>query len=76
MDTTRTTLVKKWLRERFARMVSVQRCTFGGASAAGAPVRDPDLVVYTWAGTVIQVHLIDEPRDAVRPRRHTAAQTR
>lgn len=59
-------LFKKWLREQFIRLVNVQRCTLGQSSLTGAAVREVDLMVTTWGGNVLHVHLIDEP---IKPNR-------
>ena len=64
-----TTTIKKWLREQLIPLVNVQRVSLAQASMAGDPVRDVDLTVFTWAGVVIQVHLIDEPLKAAKVRR-------
>jgi hypothetical protein len=54
-------VIKKWLREQLVRLVNVQRCGLGQHGMAGAPIRDADLVVYTWTGILIHIHLLDEP---------------
>ncbi len=64
-----TLLFKKWLREQFLRLVNVQRCTLGQSSLVGAPVREVDLVVTTWGGNVLHVHLIDAPIKTNRVRK-------
>ncbi|MEO8612200.1 MAG: J domain-containing protein [Chloroflexota bacterium] len=64
-----TTTIKKWLREQLIPLVNVQRVSLSQASMAGDPVRDIDLTVFTWAGVIIQVHLIDEPLKAAKVRR-------
>ena len=64
-----TQVIKKWLREQLIALVNVRRCSFSQNSAAGDPTREPDLVVYTWAGVIILVHLIDEPLKAPKIRR-------
>jgi hypothetical protein len=64
-----TNTLKKWLREQLIALVNVQRCSYGQSSGAGEPARQPDLIVYTWAGVVIWVHLVDEPLKAPRVRR-------
>ena len=64
-----TTTIKKWLREQLIPLVNVQRVSLSPASMAGDPVRDVDLTVFTWAGVVIQVHLIDEPIKAAKVRK-------
>lgn len=64
-----TITLKKWLREQLIHLVNVQRCSFGQASVTGDPVREADIVVYTWAGVMILIHLIDEPIKAPRIRR-------
>jgi hypothetical protein len=63
-----TNTVKKWLREQLIPLVNVQRCSFR-QSAAAEPAREADLVVYTWAGVIIMIHLIDEPMKASKVRR-------
>lgn len=64
-----TVPIKKWLREQLIPLVNVQRVSLTQASAAGDPVRDVDLTVFTWAGVVIQVHLLDEAIKPARVRR-------
>lgn len=64
-----TETFKKWLAGQLRTLVSVQRCAFGQSTVNGDPVRDPDLVVYTWSGMVIHIHLIDEPTKAPKLRR-------
>lgn len=64
-----TDLFRKWLRDQLVQLVNVQRCQFGHGSAAGAPVREADLVVYLWAGIVIHIHLLDEPIKTNRARK-------
>ena len=64
-----TITLKKWLREQLIQLVNVKRCSFGQASVTGDPVREADLVVYTWAGVMILIHLIDEPVKAPKIRR-------
>ena len=44
--------IKRWLSEQFTALDSVRGCTID---------RDADVVVYTWGGAVIQVHLLDTP---------------
>jgi len=63
-----TNTVKKWLREQLIPLVNVQRCSFRQSTAA-EPAREADLVVYTWAGVIILIHLIDEPVKASKIRR-------
>jgi hypothetical protein len=64
-----TITVKKWLREQLIQLVNVQRTSFSQFSVAGDPVREADIVVYTWAGVIILMHLIDEPVKAPKLRR-------
>jgi hypothetical protein len=64
-----TTTIKKWLREQLIPLVNVQRVSLSPSSAAGDPVRYADLTVYTWAGVVIQIHLIEDPIKAAKIRR-------
>lgn len=64
-----TITVKKWLREQLIQLVNVQRTSFNQFSVAGEPIREADLVVYTWAGVIILVHLIDEQVKASKLRR-------
>jgi hypothetical protein len=64
-----TITVKKWLREQLIQLVNVQRSSFSQFSVAGDPVREADIVVYTWAGVIILIHLIDEPIKAPKIRR-------
>jgi hypothetical protein len=64
-----TITLKKWLREQLIQLVNVQRCSFGQGSVSGDPVREADIVVYTWAGVIIMIHLIDEPIKAPKIRR-------
>ena len=64
-----TITLKKWLREQLIQLVNVKRCSFGQASVTGDPVREADIVVYTWAGVMILIHLIDEPVKAPKIRR-------
>lgn len=52
-------MVKKWLREQLLQLVNVQRSTYSTSSVAD-PVREADVVVHTWAGVLIHIHLIDE----------------
>ncbi len=53
--------VRRYLREALLKLVSVQRCTFAQQVVTASPVRDADLIVQTWAGIVIYIHLVDEP---------------
>jgi hypothetical protein len=64
-----TTTIRKWLREQLIPLVNVQRVSFAQSSAAGDPVREPELVIHTWAGVTILVHLIDEPIKPSKVRR-------
>ena len=48
--------VKSWLAQQLARVDSVQRCV---------PGRDADIIVYSWRGIIIHVHLVDAP---IKPR--------
>ncbi len=64
-----TATTRKWLREQLIPLVNVQRVSLSSASAVGDPVRDVDLTVYTWAGVIIQVHLIEEQIKAAKVRR-------
>lgn len=63
-----TITLKKWLREQLIPLVNVRRCSFGQSSAV-EPVREADLVVHTWAGVIILIHLINEPLKAPKIRR-------
>jgi DnaJ-domain-containing protein 1 len=66
---TRKPLVQRWLREQLIRLVNVQRCTIGQSIGSSDPVRPADLVVYTWSGVLIYIHLIDESIKMPRVRR-------
>jgi hypothetical protein len=44
--------VKKWLAQRIASIDSVQKCVVD---------RGADIVVYSWRGIIIHVHVLDEP---------------
>jgi hypothetical protein len=61
MNDSRLFLFKKWLRDQLIEMVGVQRCAFGQPHMAATPARDVDLVLTLWTGTVIHMHLLDEP---------------
>ncbi len=60
--------VKKWLREQLIQLVNVQRCTYTLSSVAD-PIREVDVLVHTWAGVLLHIHLIDEPLKLPRIRR-------
>jgi hypothetical protein len=61
--------VARWLRDQLTPLVNVQRCAFGQGGVAADPVRDVDLVVHTWAGIAIQIHLISAPIKTPKVRR-------
>lgn len=42
--------VKQWLAQQFTALDTVRSCTID---------READVVVYMWAGTIVQVHLLD-----------------
>lgn len=44
--------IKRWLSEQLTALDSVRGCTID---------READVVVYTWGGTIIHVHLLDTP---------------
>jgi hypothetical protein len=44
--------IKRWLSEQITALDSVRGCTID---------READVVVYTWGGTIIYVHLVDAP---------------
>ncbi|HUN05816.1 MAG TPA: J domain-containing protein [Aggregatilineales bacterium] len=58
-----------WLRGQLSALVNVQRVTFPQASLAADPIREADLIVQTWSGVVIHLHLIDEPLKMPRVKR-------
>jgi hypothetical protein len=60
-------LVQKWLRNQLVQLVNVQRTTFGQGAVSNNP--EADLIVHTWAGVLIYVHLVDEPMKPGRIRR-------
>jgi hypothetical protein len=60
-------LAQKWLRAQFVQLVNVQRCTLGQPSLTAES--EADLVVHTWSGVLIYVHLVDEPIKAGKVRR-------
>lgn len=61
--------VARWLRDQIVPLVNVQRCAFGQAGVAADPVRDVDLVVHTWTGIAIHIHLISAPIKPPKVRR-------
>ncbi len=66
MGVTRKQFVRKWLRNQLVQLVNVQKTTFAQPSLAA--VSEADLIVHTWAGVLIYVHLLDEPLKAARVR--------
>jgi len=58
-----------WLRGQLSALVNVQRVTFPQASLVADPIREADLIVQTWSGVVIHLHLIDEPLKMPRVKR-------
>jgi hypothetical protein len=60
-------VVSNWLRGKLTPLVNVQRCGLG--SGVGSSAREPELCIYTWAGVIVQVHLVDEPLKGNRIRR-------
>lgn len=69
MNKPTTHIFKGWLRDRLTGLVSVQRAAFTQSSVSTDSVRDVDLIVYTWAGMTIHIHLIDEPTKTPKVRR-------
>jgi hypothetical protein len=61
--------VRFWLRTQLAALVNVQRVTFPQPSIAAEPIREADLIVQTWSGVVIHLHLVDEPLKTPRIKR-------
>lgn len=61
--------VRFWLRGQLSALVNVQRVSFPQPSLAAEPIREPDLIVQTWSGVVIHLHLIDEALKAPRIKR-------
>jgi hypothetical protein len=52
--------IRKWLCDHLTPLMNVQRCAFHVPGVGTVPVREPDVQVFTWAGVVIHIHLIDE----------------
>lgn len=52
---------KTWLKQQLDGLTNVKVCTFGQDIAVSGPVRKADLVVHTWAGIHVHIHLLEEP---------------
>jgi hypothetical protein len=68
--------LKKWLKRQIDGLTNVKVCTFGQEPSVSDPVRKPDLIVHTWAGIHVHVHLMDEPTSVRTVRRIVDGATR
>lgn len=53
--------IRRHLRDELLKLMSVQRCVFAQPTITANAVKAADVIVQTWAGIVIYIHLVDEP---------------